>query len=298
MRDGKTFAGWMAAGILLLAALAATGTAARYAKRMAELDSALLRAQAETDTLRLRQEKALWRPSGPEAVVPTEDSEANGAGDRSEIARLENRVRELEAALSERERQRTARGTRTQEDGVEREPAPRRQRFDLESLRESDPERYQRIVERREQMRERTQQAFSRKADFLANRDLSDLDETEQAEHKRTQELLQAMWELAEHNQQETTRQERMQLWREMGQHARELGPLLHKARDREFVALGKSLGYADDDAAAFAGYLNEVIETTSLTGGLMPRGFGRGRRTGPDASPAPPQEAPGLRAP
>lgn len=294
MMQGKSI-GWAVVGLFVVGLLTSSGMAVRFRRQADALEDALARARAETDALRLRQEDAGWMSAAPVTVPVTEDLALADAEDGGLTERLESRIRELEAALSERDRQRTARVVRT-EDEAGGEAGARRQRLDLESLRETDPERYNEIVERREQMRERVDQAFTRRTDFLLNQDVSDLGVEEQADHKRLVELLYETWALAERQRGEQTREESMQAWRTLRDNARELEPLMRKARDRELVSLAKSVGYTEADAAVFSDYIKDVFEITSLTGGLMPGGAGRGRRTATPRTPAAPAETPDAR--
>ncbi len=220
------------------------------------------------------------RPS--RRVVSTAPTPSPSSASEEHIGQLESRIRELEAALDEKNR---LLAVRTQPTPREREQgsAPRRQTRNLESLRESNPERYQAIVERREHMREHMDQAFHRKSEFLLSQDRAAMHEAEIEDHDRMLALLHETWDLVEQSQTDLSREERVQTWRTLRRNIAELEPLLNEARNREFRALGQDLGYSAAESETFAEYLNEVVETTSMVDGLLP---GRGRRRGRTADP------------
>ncbi len=286
MNSNKIMAGVVA--VLLAAFMVSAGRMIHYSRQAEKLTDALSHAQLEIEELRSRPPVRVisdyyYQTGGDKGrdgldETPVVAQMADIAEFEELINHLNARVNELEQLLAARDRQLAARENARQErdEAAAVERRPRRGAFD--ELRESDPERYREIIERREQMRERAELAFSRKAFFLLNQDLSDLSEEELEEHSRMIALLHDIWETAGRQGEDLPRDERIQSWRAIRESARELEPLLLKARDREFMTLGVELGYSEEEAAVFAAYLNEVIETTSVTGGLMPMGGG-GRR-------------------
>ena len=286
MNSNKIMAGVVA--VLLAAFMVSAGRMIHYSRQAEKLTDALSHAQLEIEELRSRPPVRVisdyyYQTGGDKGrdgldETPVVAQMADIAEFEELINHLNARVNELEQLLAARDRQLAARENARQErdETAAVERRPRRGAFD--ELRESDPERYREIIERREQMRERAELAFSRKAFFLLNQDLSDLSEEELEEHSRMIALLHDIWETAGRQGEDLPRDERIQSWRAIRESARELEPLLLKARDREFMTLGVELGYSEEEAAVFAAYLNEVIETTSVTGGLMPMGGG-GRR-------------------
>lgn len=282
MNVNKIMAGAIA--VLLVSFIVSAGRMIHYSRHADELTKALYNARLEIDELSTRPSVRVindyYYQTAAAAVDDKDDSFDTHVLETAEyellVDRLNARVEELERKLAERDRMLAARVT-VRQAGANEEAATRPpRRSPLDDLRESDPERYREIVERREQMRERAEHAFGRKAFFLLNQDLSELSEEELEEHSRMVSLLHEIWETAAQQQQDMPRDERIQSWRVMRENARELEPLLLNARDREFTTLARELGYSEEEATGFVDYLNEVIETTSIMGGLMPMRGGR----------------------
>jgi len=182
-----------------------------------------------------------------------------------ERARLESRVQELEAAMAEKNA--ILGGLyRTQTNHAEPTPAPWRDRGAwLEDLKRDDPERYQEIVRRREEARQRVNDAFARKAAHFLENDTSGMTEEERRQHEHMLHLLDETWKLADHLRTDPPREERREVMRTMRENMVELQPMLDAERDKEFYRLGLDMGYAEGDALAFVDYLNEVLEVTSM---------------------------------
>ena len=282
MNVNKIMAGAIA--VLLVSFMVSAGRMIHYSRHADELTKALNNARLEIDKLSTRPSVRVindyYYQTAAAAVDDKDYSVDTHVFETVEyellVDRLNARVEELERNLAERDRMLAARVT-VRQSGANEEAAGRPQRRSpLDDLRESDPERYHEIIERREQMRERAEHAFSRKAFFLLNQDLSDLNEEELEEHSRMIKLLHDIWEIAGRQGEDLPRDERTQSWRAIRENARELEPLLLNARDREFNAMARELGYTEEEAASFVNYLNEVIETTSIMGGIMPMRGGR----------------------
>ena len=187
-----------------------------------------------------------------------------------QVSDLVDRLRELEEELEYRDRiiadmrRRNAQWVMPMgEDRPTSEP-----RDWMAEMRESDPERYEEIMERREQARQRVQDAFARQAAHFLYRDMEAMSETEQQEYSLMLGLLAEVWQLSEQLQSdELPPEERGELRRELMQNIRDLRPMLETERDREFYEMGLQLGYDERAAAQFVNYINEMIEITSFSG-------------------------------
>lgn len=204
-------------------------------------------------------------------------SAGDGGEQDGRIEELEELVRIQESRIAALQGQR--RMDRSSEDPDEA-PEPRRDRTNwMEALRESDPDRYAEIAQRREAYQRRVQDSFARKAAHFLHRDVDQLSDTEREEHEILLGLLGETWQLSERLQEsDLSREERSQLRRELMENARTLRPILEEERDREFYELGRQLGYDEGGAGEFVDYINDMLEITSF-GSIGGRGGRRGGR-------------------
>lgn len=135
----------------------------------------------------------------------------------------------------------------------------------LENLQANDPERYQEIMQRREEARQTARYELAKRAaHFLFREDELATDEDVE-EHQRMMALLQQSIDLTERMEAGLPEEERREMSRTIRRNMRDLAPLLENERDRELYRIGKDIGYSDDDAAAFALYIRDVIDLTSV---------------------------------
>lgn len=209
--------------------------------------------------------------SEPEASAPSFDEP-------------DDRISELESALRERdeELERLRGRFRPIQEARQESEAPVDRQTWLENLRTEDPDRYAEIVRRREDMRQRVNDSFARKASHFLYRDTSSLDSVEQEEYELMLGLLAQTWQLAERMQSvELERHERWEIGREVMANVRELTPMLEAERDREFFELALQIGYDESTASEFVDYINDMIEIStfqSIWRGMR-GGWGRGMR-------------------
>lgn len=193
------------------------------------------------------------------------------------------RILELEEALRERdeELERLRARFRPIREAQEEASQPIDRQTWLENLQTEDPERYEEIIRRREEMRQRVNDTFARKAAHFLYRDTSNLDEIEREEYELMLGLLAETWQLAERMQDPLLeRHERWEIGREVMSNARELQPMLEAERDREFFELAVQLGYDEATAIEFVDYINDMIEIStfgSIWRGMRGGGGGRG---------------------
>lgn len=143
--------------------------------------------------------------------------------------------------------------------------APGERRSWMDDIRENDPERYKEIMERRETARQAAKYEIAKKAAHFLQKDDSAMSDTEAKEYARMMDLLTESFKLTEQLNAELPREQRWEIARNLRENMRDLSPMLEGERDKEFYQIGKDLGYSDEDATAFAGYIREVIDLTSV---------------------------------
>ncbi len=259
-------------GALVVVLLTASGLAIHYRARSAEYQQKYVEALVRIDESSASP-RAAARPAAVRAMErqPVE---------QERVDELQDRLRELEEELEYRDRIiADMRRRNVQLDMPLDEDRPERVERDwMADLQERDPERYEEIMERREQARQRVQDAFARQAAHFLYRDMEAMSETEQQEYSRMLGLLAETWQLSEQLQSdELAREQRGELRRELMQNIRALRPMLEDERDREFYEMGLQLGYDERAAADFVNYINEMIEITTFSG-MWGGGTGRGR--------------------
>jgi len=212
--------------------------------------------------------------------IPSTGVEALVDGDENALQHLHDRVAELEAIIVAKDGVIQMLG----QQATKATPAafvPPGERDRLESVKETDPERYKEMQERREEGRRHMRDSLARTSAHVLERDTSEMTETEREEYGLMVQLLEETWQLAEQMETDLPREQRREIRHALRDNMRELDPLLQAERDRVFREVGAAVGYPEDEAGAFADYLNEVVDMTSLNwlrraggpGGPPPRG-------------------------
>lgn len=134
----------------------------------------------------------------------------------------------------------------------------------LDNLRNEDPVRYQELMERREAARQSTHYELAKRAAHFLYDDQELGTEEEALQRVRMLKLLEESIDLTDKLSTVQSEEQRREIGRTIRENMRELSPLLEAERDREFFRIGKDIGYTDDDAAAFALYVRDVIDMTS----------------------------------
>ncbi len=249
-------------GIILAAGLvASSGTAVYYKARVIELQERLATPPEPV--------AAVTQPAVPtEPIAPTPRMETPEPTPPIDTTPLVRRIAELEADIAERNRiindlQGQMALSRVPRDD---EPRPWRDRNTwMEEMRTNDPVRYEQMMERREESRRRTDEAFARKATHFLYRDTGRMTETEKEEYDLLIQLLNDTWRLHAQLASDLPRDERWELRRAMGERMAVLDPMLRQERDRALVEMGHELGYRGDAANQFADYIHELIDITSF---------------------------------
>lgn len=171
--------------------------------------------------------------------------------------------------------------------------APEQQTW-LEELRAKDPQRYQEVVQRREEGRQSARYEIARRAAHYLNLDKAAMTPEEVEQRERLLDLLHQSLDLTEKLEADLSEEERADIARSLRRNMRDLSPLLDSERERALYRMGKDIGYTDDDAAAFALYVRDVVDLTSVRSiyrnGLREMGgwgeWDRRGEGGPEGSP------------
>ncbi len=283
----------LAAAVILGAATVATsGVAVLYRSRAAEAlqqrDTAQRAAAAAESGLSAAREQAararaaatVPRPAPAEEVAPAGADEA-----------LLARVRELEAALAERQ----ARTDAARQRGADGTPRAERGTWDpaawMENMKQNDPERYAEFVRRRDEMRRRVNDAFAERAAHFLEYKTPGMTEQETQAYEDLLGLLEETWRLTEDIRLDLPPEDLRTAMRAIGENVRALQPLLQSERERELRSLATQMGYTGAQAQGFVDHVDSIYEATSARA-ILPRGgrggFPGGRRGGPGAGGQP----------
>ena len=235
-------------------------------------------------------------PSRPEATVVPGDAAASVA--LADAESLRARVRELERLLDEREASIAKLSADLSRPRRDEPPAPAGEeasgeqrvresfRERMERMKTEEPERYAEMQRRQEEFRERRRAANAERDDYLASIDTSGMTEEQKAVHERLLAALKMRDSLGERMRPDAenppTEEERQEFFNSM----REIGPLMEQERRYLLEETGRAYG---EDGAAFAEYIQELMDYTTPWRGPGRRGGGRGQRRedgGPDGPP------------
>lgn len=247
--------------------------------QIADLTAELAAAEGAAEEARLRaRSRPAVRPPPPAA---SDDSGARLAAEKQ--AELEARIAELQGVVAARDETiaEFQSRRRRREEGRPRtgDPAERMANY-MARLRETDPERYERIQERFRSFAERMETSLDQQQDFFAGLD-TDAMTPEQAEtHTRLMQILDRNRELIEAINEDPEADDVPELRREMFQNSREARGLLEQEREIALEEMARQLGYEDEHVGQFTNYVNYIFDVTSMRGGF--RGMRGGRGGGP----------------
>lgn len=159
----------------------------------------------------------------------------------------------------------------------------------MEKLKETDPERYEKMMKEDELRRKQWQEASKRfeslivdQNKFLKELDTSRLTEEQQERVGKMIAAVGKMNELSEKIAATEDQEERRNLERQRFEAVRDAAGGFEAAREAALDDLGKRLGYSDEEGKQFSDYVNYIYDMTSM--GRMFRGPG-----GPGGSPGGP---------
>lgn len=228
-----------------------------------------------------------------ESEVTQAESAIPEAGSDALVESLKARIAALEAELAAGHRARRARAEGVSEDGEERAAENRRRGRGnpderMEAFRRDNPEAYAQMTNRVAEWRQRRVEQHRNKIDILNSINITHLG----PEAVETHEGLKAL--IAEREQVEAdlmspdlSREERIELFRRLGDVDREMRRLNGEERTILITETARELGLDGEQAEAFVGAINDVITATdndAFGGGRPPRG--PGGRGGPGGRP------------
>jgi hypothetical protein len=253
---------------LILAALAAvvalssisSAMKASKQRKLAEDETRMLREQLE-----LAKEAAENTASEPKIIYMTE------TGDTNEITRLQSLLAQREAqleALSEEQAAVTNRPPRQRESFEER----------MARMKEEEPEEYAEMIKERSERQQRMRYNLAERTATFMDLDTSMMSDEEKANHELLVAKMSQVWEMTEQFQDPEAPPNR-EAWQQMRELTRDVRPLMEMERTIMLKQLGTELGYASEDAAAFAEHIDQIYNTTSTRS--IPGGRGGDRRGG-----------------
>jgi len=210
------------------------------------------------------------------------------AGAEEQLKALRSRIKELEKAIADSQKQ----SEQAQEVQVEE---PRRRgpggngpnwkemRERLEQWKKDNPEEFARMEKRRQEfMQERARRAQS-KLDFFASIDTTRMSKSARATHEELQGLIARREEIeSKLFSTDTPDEEREQLFHEMHETDRSIRDTNEQERQNLLRLTAEELGLTGSDATEVVDTISEIYEATSGGfGGPGPGGPGRGRWRG-----------------
>lgn len=165
----------------------------------------------------------------------------------------------------------------------------------MENLRRTNPAKYEEAVKQYEEMQKRKQKArenvvaaWNNATNYFANRKTSGMNERQLAEYNKMLALLNETWELKQEMQGNKLKSDdRRAAGSMMQSNVVALAQMLENERNQEYRDLAIAMGHSEAEAAAFAGYINQITSNTTINAifpDLLQRGGGsrggRGMRT------------------
>lgn len=230
------------------------------------------RQAAESKAVATESEKAVMELTEEVQKLQAQDADSaedsNADTEEGLFVELDDTVQDLEDRLRAKDEELAMLYARVAEMEASKTNAPPRRddrRSWMDDLKESDPERYKEITERRENARAAAKYEVAKKAAYFLDRDVSSMSDQEAEKYATMMTLLTDTLALTEQLDSDLPREERRPIMHEFRDNLRELSPMLDEERGKEFYQIGKDMGYTDNDAEAFASYLTEVVDVTSV---------------------------------
>lgn len=146
----------------------------------------------------------------------------------------------------------------------------------MAQMKEENPEQYAEMVQRRTEFQQRMRNDQFQRLTTLGELDTSNMTPEELANHTALVEKLSAMWEQT--GQFDPENPPNREAMREIFGNMREVGQMMDQERTYMFKQLGTDVGLTGGEADDFAGYVQSIIDATSMR---PPRGGDRGPRGG-----------------
>jgi len=217
---------------------------------------------AEQDAARLR--KQLAAQAGK--AVPTVSMEKTKDPDTNDTALLAAQLAERDAELEHLRKQLEENQPKPRESWSER----------MARMKEEDPEAYAEIIQRRSERQQTLRYDLAERTATFVDADTSFMTEEERANHELLLEKMSNIWKLTDQFQDPEQPPNRESM-RELFGAINEARPLLDAERSAMFRQLANDSGYEGEEAAAFAGYAEEIVRATTIQPPRRP-GMGGGR--------------------
>lgn len=252
---------------------------------LAVLCASLLRTNRQKTLAIAGLEKQLASVEAPAAaVIPpaapgVADSRAKNlerqlAEARREAAELRQVLGEKDQEIAEISHQKTEVSQRSRRDS-----SGDRRRNWMAQLKEENPERYEEIQKRIQEMNLRRKEGLETQLDFIVSIDPERLNDEQLANHTKLLEKLQQLRELNDQMQNPGEDADPRALHQQMREAMGGVRELLDNERGIVLEQFAKDLGYTDKGATEFAEYIQEAYDKTSFRNVI---GWGRGSRSRP----------------
>lgn len=248
----------VAAAAALVALFSVVSAFSQSAKKKAAL-AEVLALQTELANL----EADVPEPSSePEIVYLTQD------GGTNELTALKNQLAEKDAQIERLQ-------------GNEEPRREERQRESWEDrmarMKVEEPEEYAEMIKRREERQQEMRYNVAERTATFMDLDTTGMSAEELENHEALVAKMANIWELTDQFQDPEAPPNR-EAMRELFTEVREVRPMMEVERGVMLKQLGADMGYEGDDAEAFATYVEDIYEATSVP---MPGRGGRGGRGG-----------------
>ena len=223
---------------------------------------------AKVEILDLQTQIAHMEASVPDVTPQPEIIYLTHEGDTNELTALKTQLAEKDAQLETLR----AMAARPQQPGSEERPGWDER---MAKMKSEDPEGYAQMVKNRGERQQQMQYNLAERTATFMDLDTSMMTEEELANHEQLVQLMAKVWEMSEQFNDPEAAPDR-EAMREMWELTREVQPLMQTERAVMLKQLGSEMGYEGEDAEAFAGYVDEIYQTTSMRNLMGGRG-GRG---------------------
>ena len=204
-------------------------------------------------------------------AVRTVSAPAEDPALRTSAEALRLRVRDLEAALAERDAELARLKQEKQaEAAVPRRPGREDFRKRMEQLKKENPEQYAEMEKRREEFRQRLEQQEQNRSAFLTSINTQSMTAGQRENHDKmlnTLAKIDALRAQREQAQAEPGTEADVAYHQAMRENMMALGSLYEQERVYLLEQAANAAGYEGDDAANFVGYIQEAIQSTTMHG-------------------------------
>ncbi|QBG47486.1 hypothetical protein EGM51_08815 [Verrucomicrobia bacterium S94] len=223
---------------------------------------------AKEEILELKTQIANMKAAVPDASREPAVIYLTGSGDTNEMMTLKSQLAEKEALLAEFQSSTNHPAQRNRDNRPSFEER-------MAQMKKENPEGYAEMIRRREERSSQMRYNLAERTATFLDIDTSSMTEEERTNHEQLIANMAKIWEMTALFQDPEAAPDRESM-REMMEAVRDTRPLLEAEREVMFKQLGSDLGYEGEDAEAFASYIAEIYEATTLN---LPGGRGGGGR-------------------